>query len=399
MTCPREEQIDRMLGNSLTPEDLLALKQHLELCAECQEAMERAEGENRAFRELLSGYRLSSDLPTAAGPRRRSPARGPLLVLLAPVAALALVVLVLWAILGRERATEETSGPSDNSSPAGSVEAGPTEPDRAAAPVQEQATGNPEPQYGDLILRVREDGTCLMGKKRLIDGTQPSRISPLIDVFEQRRTIRELQEIPGVDKWVKYTLFLKVDSGTPVLNVQKLMALARYRGAIIRITLLSDEPGVFARVSYPQPIFPPKERSFPLTVRVLLCADGDVKRHRASRRSHLLAAPGLERCTILVEEGPPQLLVEPESGSDVKSRNREAVRKAVDSVDKHCSEEGVKKKDCRVELDADGSVPFRHVLRVISLLRAEGFSGVTILRNPALAEYTDPAKGKLQKKR
>lgn len=89
MTCPRSEEIDRLLGGSLEAAEAWALRDHVGGCAVCGEEEARARREKDMYVAELAPFRLSSDLSRRTLPGRRPSLRNllPAAVILAAVGA------------------------------------------------------------------------------------------------------------------------------------------------------------------------------------------------------------------------------------------------------------------------------------------------------------------------
>ena len=246
--------------------------------------------------------------------------------------------------------------------------------------------GKPKPKDNDLVFVVAQDGTCTMGSTVLFKVTDKGDddTARLEKFFEVRRYDRKLQAIPGRSDWVNYTLFLRVHPLTPFFHIHRILIIVPNHGGVTRVVLTSDETDDYAAVILPRPVAPKDERITPLEARISICSNGGFKEHRLDRVTHWRKKKELKECRVAVAKDVVGRLSLLGKGSEVP--NRLVIQKAVDRLKRFRGKTG-KEGKMAIEVDPDREIPFQQVLRVLSLLRKDGYHAVRISPNPGYDKY------------
>jgi len=259
----------------------------------------------------------------------------------------------------------------------------------------------PKPTADDLVIQIAKAGKITIYGKVYFDPDKPD-FAPLEKLFEYRRQMRKYQEKPGEDLFVKYTLFLDLHPDAAFENVQKVLMCGTKHGGITKIVLMAQKSEEFVRMDLPREVGVVAKEEFPTDIRIVICADGNVREHVYHKRKHAKIQKDAGSCVVVVAESEVGRVVADESKKEDSEANRRVVDKLLEKT-KETRDRLIKQgKKTVIILDPDEEVPFRHAVRILAALESKDLWPVEIIGSSRYPRYfatgEDKAPGKGEQK-
>ncbi|MHC4606877.1 MAG: hypothetical protein ACYTAF_08050 [Planctomycetota bacterium] len=256
-----------------------------------------------------------------------------------------------------------------------------------------------EPPVSDetaLIVNILADGTMRIDGKTYWSPKKPD-FDKLIAIFEMRRRTRRYQMNPGDDLYVKYPLVIRADRSAGFKHIQHLLMIASSRGGVLDVRYAVKGVDGKEKVMF-LPLPRGGLRPTFVEVRTYVCVDpGDIRDHLLEKRKHAerhrddpsTCTP--DECAIYVHKDKMGMLYATAKHPAKADANRavydRAGKKTRELFDAHG--EGALWVPI---LDADGEVPYEHVVGLMEGCVKNGIDNLEMVGNPLFDEGFLPSR-------
>lgn len=104
-------------------------------------------------------------------------------------------------------------------------------------PIASKAIKDKQPDTMTLVVNIMKDGAVKIDGKLYWSAKKGDEATKLENLFENRRTRKEYQEVAGKADWVKYPVLVRCDRSTAFEHLQRIMMIATHHGGVTRLQL------------------------------------------------------------------------------------------------------------------------------------------------------------------
>ncbi len=104
-------------------------------------------------------------------------------------------------------------------------------------PIASKAIKDKQPDTMTLVVNIMKDGAVKIDGKLYWNAKKGDDAKKLEDLFENRRSRKEYQEVVGKADWVKYPVLVRCDRSTAFEHLQRIMMIATHHGGVTRLQL------------------------------------------------------------------------------------------------------------------------------------------------------------------